>query len=151
MVYAMGSKPSGNNKGIRKVREDISDLTEAGFVLDRQPGTSHRVFKKGGVVITIPGHLGDDFETLLRKTNKGSHQEVKMKVSSRLYSKVVDWDDESECFVGRALSNPELLCISTGDTESEAMDKLVELLDFHLQAMADNGLKLPKPIHPAFA
>lgn len=48
----------------RKIRELISDLRKAGFILDRQKG-SHRQFKHQSFqgVITLSGGEGDDSKT----------------------------------------------------------------------------------------
>ena len=64
----------------RKIRELLSDLRQAGFVLDRQKG-SHRQFKhpKLAGVLTVSGGEGDDAKTYQERQVSKAIAEIETK------------------------------------------------------------------------
>jgi predicted RNA binding protein YcfA (HicA-like mRNA interferase family) len=65
----------------RKIRELLTDLRRAGFILDRQKG-SHRQFKHSslsGGVLTVSGGEGDDAKTYQERQVAKAIADVKSK------------------------------------------------------------------------
>jgi predicted RNA binding protein YcfA (HicA-like mRNA interferase family) len=65
----------------RKIRELLTDLRRAGFILDRQKG-SHRQFKHsslGGGVLTVSGAEGDDAKTYQERQVAKAIADIKSK------------------------------------------------------------------------
>lgn len=60
------------------------------------------------------------------------------------YRILIDWWEEDRCYVARV---PELQGVVTdGDTPEEALARVHEAIELHLECLADEGSASPKPI-----
>jgi predicted RNase H-like HicB family nuclease len=65
-----------------------------------------------------------------------------MKQSAR-YSKIVEWSDEDQCFVGQCPGVVGPCC--HGDNEAEVYAELCEIVDECLEILKQDGPPLPPP------
>ncbi|MDP1833149.1 MAG: type II toxin-antitoxin system HicA family toxin [Geothrix sp.] len=123
----------------RKIREMLKLLNDEGWVVTRQKG-SHRQLKhpdKTGTV-TVAGHEADDLNPGDRKQHSetGGHQ---AREEVMRYAVVIEQGKRNfSAYV------PDLPgCIATGKTVEDVKTKMAQAIEWHLEALAEEGQAIP--------
>jgi DNA-binding transcriptional MerR regulator len=96
------------------------------FVLDRDPEKILDTLKNGQLVIALAlGELIEDLQGDLRKLV--IPKEEKIRVAGRTFTVILTLDRKEEGFTVQCLEEPAT--VSRGETEQEALDNLVDLLE----------------------
>ena len=129
----------------RKVRELIRDLEKAGF-RNRGGRGSHRNFVHPNVEkpVTIAGRPGADARHYQEKDRSPGNQGVSEVRVGAKYTKIVEWSDEDDCFIG---SCPELFYGGChGSDEKLVFSELCDIIEETIELYREDGKPLPEPL-----
>jgi len=122
-------------KNFPDVKEPLAELRfltdgETIFVLDRDPQKILDTLREGKFVFSLA--LGDIIAVLQGELKKlAIPKEEKVRVEDREFTVVLTPDLEDGGFTGQCREEPA--AISQGETEQEALDNIIEVLEEHLE------------------